>query len=123
MVALTRLTDDRFHVWSNAQVIGTSSEPKVTAVTLSNGECLSVDRVIFATGYKAELAHVPYLGPVISDIAVIDGFPVLDENFQSSIPGLYFTGFAASRDFGPFFGFTKACPAAATLIVDRLNAA
>ncbi len=118
-----RLTDERFHVRSNAHVIGTTSEPTVTTVTLSNGECLSVDRVIFATGYKAELADVPYLGPIISDIAVTDGFPVLDENFQSSVPGLYFAGFAASRDFGPFFGFTKACPAAATLIVDRLNAA
>lgn len=29
-------------------------------------------------------------------------------------------GFSATRDFGPFFGFTKACPAAATLIVDDL---
>ena len=34
--------------------------------TLLNGKRLSVDRVIFATGYKAELANVPYLRPVIS---------------------------------------------------------
>ena len=117
-----RLTDDRFHLWPNAQVTRAMAEATATVVTLSNGERLSVDRVIFATGYKAALANVPYLGPVISDIAVVDGFPALDENFQSSVPGLYFPGFAASRDFGPFFGFTKACPAAATLIVDGLNA-
>jgi FAD-dependent urate hydroxylase len=49
---------------------------------------------------------------------VVDGFPVLDEAFQSSIAGLYITGFASTRDFGPFFGFTKGCPAAAMLIVD-----
>jgi cation diffusion facilitator CzcD-associated flavoprotein CzcO len=117
---LPRLTGERFHFWPNAQVIGAIAEPGATVVTLSNGERLSVDRVIFATGYKAELANVPYLSPVISDIAVVDGFPALDENFESSIPGLYFAGFAASRDFGPFFGFTKACPAAATLIVGEL---
>ncbi len=117
-----RLTDDRFHLWPNAQVTRAMAEATATVVTLSNGERLSVDRVIFATGYKAALANVPYLGPVISDIAVVDGFPALDVNFQSSVPGLYFPGFAASRDFGPFFGFTKACPAAATLIVDGLNA-
>ena len=116
-----RLTGARFHVWPNTQVTGVISEDGATVVALSGGERLSVDRVIFATGYKAELANVPYLRPVISDIAVVDGFPALDENFQSSIPGLYFPGFSASRDFGPFFGFTKACPAAATLIVDRLN--
>ena len=80
-----------------------------------------MDRVIFATGYKAELADVPYLGPVLPDIEVRDGFPALDENFQSSVQGLYFPGFAASRDFGPFFGFTKGCPAAATLILDGIQ--
>ncbi len=117
-----RLIGDRFHLWPNAQVIGVTAEPGATVVTLSNGERLSVDRVIFATGYKADLANVPYLRALISHIAVADGFPVLDENFESSVPGLYFVGFAASRDFGPFFGFTKACPAAATLIVDRLKA-
>ena len=34
---------------------------------------------------------------------------------------LLVVGFASPRDFGPFSGFTKACPVA-TLIVDRLNA-
>jgi FAD-dependent urate hydroxylase len=116
-----RLTGARFHLWPNTRVIGAISEHGATVVSLSGGERLSVDTVIFATGYEAELANVPYLRPVISDIAVVDGFPALDENFQSSIPGLYFPGFVASRDFGPFFGFTKACPVAATLIVDRLN--
>jgi FAD-dependent urate hydroxylase len=116
-----RLTGARFHLWPNKQVIGAISKDGATEVTLSGGERLSVDKVIFATGYEAELANVPYLRPVISDIAVVDGFPALDGTFQSSIPGLYFPGFAASRDFGPFFGFTKACPVAATLIVDSLN--
>ena len=60
---LPRLTGDRFHLWPNAQVIGATAEPGATVVTLSNGERLSVDRVIFATGYKAELANVPYLRP------------------------------------------------------------
>ena len=87
---------------------------------LSNGEHLSVDRVVFATGYKANLPNVPYLGGLVDKVDLIDGFPVLDEAFQTSIAGLYITGFAATRDFGPFLGFTKACPAAATLIVESL---
>jgi len=41
----------------------------------------------------------------------------LDNFFQCSIGGLYLPGFPATRDFGPFFGFTKACPAAAIRIV------
>jgi hypothetical protein len=53
---------------------------------------------------------------------VTDGFPVLDEAFGTSLPGLYLPGFTATRDFGPFFGFVKATPAAATLIVQDLLA-
>jgi hypothetical protein len=30
-------------------------------------------------------------------------------------------GFTATRDFGPFFGFTKGCPAAAELITRGLT--
>ncbi len=117
-----RVAGDRFHLWPHAEVVATTSEPRATTVTLSNGERLTVDRVLFATGYKAELANVPYLRPLVSEISVVDGSPVLDEHFESSVPGLYVAGFAACRDFGPFFGFTKACPAAATLIVDSLLA-
>jgi FAD-dependent urate hydroxylase len=45
---------------------------------------------------------------------------VLDETFQSSLPGLYLPGFTGTRDFGPFFGFTKGCPAAAALVTRGL---
>jgi hypothetical protein len=56
----------------------------------------------------------------MSQISAADGAPVLDTAFQSTLSGLYIPGFAATHAFGPFFGFTKACPAAATLIVDDL---
>jgi FAD-dependent urate hydroxylase len=94
----------------------------IVNVRLSGGERLEVDRVICATGYKADLARVPYLADVLDRVEVADGFPILDEGFGSSLDGLYFPGFAATRDFGPFFGFVKASPAAATLIVDDLLA-
>ena len=52
-----------------------------------------------------------------------NGFPVLDESFQTSLAGLYVTGFSATQDFGPFFGFVKGSPAAATLVVRDLLSA
>jgi hypothetical protein len=78
---------------------------------------LTVDRVLFASGYRANLAGVAYLAGVIGQVRTRDGFPVLDEAFQTSLSGLYITGFSATNDFGPFFGFVKGAPAAATLIV------
>jgi cation diffusion facilitator CzcD-associated flavoprotein CzcO len=117
-----RLTGDRFHRWPDTQVVEAVSEDRAVVVTLSNGERITADRVVYATGYRVDVANVPYLSPLRSEIAVLDGFPVLDDHFQSSVPGLFVPGFAATRDFGPFFGFTKGCPAAAALIVDALGA-
>jgi len=116
-----RLSEGRVHRWPGTQVLeATIDGSDSMTVTLSNGCRLDADRIVFATGYKADLPRVPYLDGVIGDIEQVDGMPVLDESFQTSLPGFYVTGFAATRDFGPFFGFTKACPAAATIIVDDL---
>jgi FAD-dependent urate hydroxylase len=89
-------------------------------VRLSNGESLEVDEVLFATGYQPDVSRVPYLAGLQSEIERVDGFPVLDEWFQTSVLGLFVTGLASTRDFGPFFGFTKGCPAAARLVVEGL---
>ena len=116
-----RLADPRIRSWPGTHVVETAAGDSGTvSVTLSSGDRLTYDRIVFATGYKAHLPGVPYLEGLVDDMDVVDGFPVLDEAFQSSIAGLYITGFASTRDFGPFFGFTKGCPAAAKLIVDDL---
>jgi cation diffusion facilitator CzcD-associated flavoprotein CzcO len=117
---IPRLATDQFHRWPGTWVVDIQEDTGVVVAGLSNGKRLSVDRIVFATGYKANLPNVPYLGGLVDKVDMVDGFPVLDEAFQSSIAGLYITGFAATRDFGPFLGFTKACPAAATLIVESL---
>ena len=89
-------------------------------VQLSNGERLVVDHVLLATGYQPNLANIGYLQPLLDRIETSDGFPVLDERFLTSVPGLFMPGFVATHDFGPFFGFVRGCPAAATLIVAAL---
>jgi FAD-dependent urate hydroxylase len=76
--------------------------------------------VVFASGYKAELGRVPYLGDVIDRISVTDGFPDLSPGFETSLDGLYVTGFSSTRDFGPFYGFTKGCPSSARLVVEEM---
>jgi cation diffusion facilitator CzcD-associated flavoprotein CzcO len=114
-----RLTGEQLHRWPEARVLDVLDGPGDADVTvaLSTGDRLVVDHIVYATGYQARVADVPYLHGVMDQVQTADGFPVLDESFQSSCSGLYFTGFAATRDFGPFFGFTRGCPVAATLIV------
>jgi len=76
--------------------------------------------VVLASGYRADLAQVPYLAGVLDQVSVTDGFPDLSEGFETSLPGLYVTGFAATRDFGPFYGFTKGCPSSARIAVGEM---
>jgi hypothetical protein len=81
---------------------------------------LRVDHVVFATGYRADLRRVGYLAPLMDRVSVTDGFPDLSEGFETSLPGLYVTGFPSTRDFGPFFGFTAGCPASARIAVAEM---
>lgn len=116
-----RLQGRRFHRRPGTSVVSASTGDAGTArVQLSDGTELAVDRIVLATGYKADLGRVPYLSEMLPLVATTDGFPVLDEAFQTSVPGLFLPGFTGTRDFGPFFGFTKGCPAAANLVVRGL---
>ncbi|MET8627853.1 FAD-dependent oxidoreductase [Kitasatospora sp. NPDC004669] len=119
-----RLDPSVVHLWPNTDVVHADcgSTGDTVQVTLSDSETLTADQVVFATGYAPDLARVPYLSGLLEQIATRNGFPVLDENFQTTVPGLYLTGFAATQDFGPFLGFVKAAPAAATILLRHLQA-
>ena len=117
-----RLQGQRFLRRPGTSVVAASMDGGgVARVQLSDGTELAVDRIVLATGYKADLARVPYLAEVLPLVATADGFPLLDHAFQTSLPGLFMPGFTGTRDFGPFFGFTKGCPAAANLVVRGLG--
>lgn len=87
-------------------------------VTLSDGTRLEVDRVVLATGYKVDVARIPFLtaGNVFAELGTNDGYPILSDQMESTVPGLYFTSSCAMADFGPFFGFTVAARTAAHLV-------
>ena len=97
-----------------------ASHGDAVRLTLSDGESLDADHVVFASGYRADLSRVPYLSGVLDQISVTDGFPDLSEGFETSLDGLYVVGFSATRDFGPFYGFTKGCPSAARIVVEEM---
>ncbi len=119
-----RIQGEQVHLWPRTGIVGSQRvSGGSVAVSLDNGATLEVDRIILATGYRVESAREPYLrhASILERLEVAEGFPALDDSFQSSIPGLYFTGQAATRDFGPFFGFGIGCPAAAWVIGNALN--
>ena len=114
-----RLRPEVVHSHPETAVTDVAGDGPVT-LTLSDGSELEVDHLVFASGYKPDVARVPYLAGVLDRIGATDGFPDLSEGFETTLPGLYTVGFLATRDFGPFYGFTKGCPSAARLVVDEM---
>jgi hypothetical protein len=49
-------------------------------------------------------------GNILTQLETQNGFPILDEHFQSNIPGLFFTSMCATQDFGPFFVIHRSRP-------------
>lgn len=69
---------------------------------------LAVDHVIAATGYRVDLDALRFLDPVLrTKLARIEGTaaPRLSRSFESSVPGLYFTGLTAAPTFGSLMRF------------------
>ena len=115
-----RLKPDVVTVHASCEVVDIEEGDEATVLGLTDGSRLTADFVVFASGYRADIGRVPYLEPVLDTLAVTDGFPRLSEGFETSVPGLFITGFASTRDFGPFYGFTKGCPSSASLAVAEM---
>ncbi len=87
-------------------------------VKLNTGITIEADHVILATGYTVDMTNLSYLsaGNILADLAVDDGFPVLDDQMETSIPGLFVTSMPATKAFGAFFAFTVSVRAAARIV-------
>lgn len=67
---------------------------------------LTADHIIAATGYRFSASSLPFLSErLLRDLRCVEQVPLLSPNFESSIPGLYFTGLASAYNFGPVMRF------------------
>lgn len=77
-------------------------------LVLSDGSERRVDHLLFATGYRIDLARYPFLAPeLLGGIARTNGYPLLTRGFESSVPGLHFLGAPAAHSFGPLLRFVS----------------
>ena len=118
-----RIDHDNVRLWPESQLSACrETDTGELEVRLDTGVTLTVDHVILATGYQPDMKQVPFLaaGNLYKKLRTEDGYPLLDERFQSSIPGLYVTSMAATRAFGAFFAFTVGVRASAHVIGDAI---
>src|SRR5262249_49872312 len=75
-------------------------------MTLDDGSERAADHVLMGTGYSVDIARHDFIGSeLISRIQVLDGYPILQSGFRTSVPGLHFIGAPAARSFGPLMYF------------------
>jgi cation diffusion facilitator CzcD-associated flavoprotein CzcO len=75
-------------------------------VLLSDGTRRKADHVLFATGYRVDVARYPFLeNSLAQSISCVEGYPVLRRGMESSVPRLHFLGAPAALSFGPAMRF------------------
>ncbi len=84
---------------------------------------VAADHVIAATGYRTDLTRLSFLGdsmlPALRTVPGT-GSSIVDRNYQSSIPGLYFMGPAVAPTMGPVMRFVFGSEHAATTVGRQL---
>lgn len=67
---------------------------------------IETDHVITGTGFKVDVDRMGYLDSTLrGSIAREDVAPLLNANFETSVPGLYIVGIASAPTFGPVMRF------------------
>ena len=121
--------DGRFPVLLGHTLIGAEPEPSGDRVRLrvraADGErVLTADHVIAATGYRAELSRLHFVGsPLREKVRTVGGAPWVGRDFQSSVAGLFFVGPAVAATFGPVMRFVHGTHFAASTVSRHLASA
>jgi len=86
-------------------------------VRLDDGSEHCVDHLLMATGYKVDISKYEFLAPeLLARIHTVDGYPVLDNGFGTSVYGLHFLGAPAAWSFGPLMRFVAGADFAASAL-------
>jgi thioredoxin reductase len=85
-------------------------------------DTIAADHLIAATGYHAEVRRLGFLSEALrARIRTGGDAPVLSDNFESSVRGLYFVGPAAANSFGPVARFAFGANFAARRLARKLG--
>lgn len=89
-------------------IAGVTLRASQVTVRLDDGSERTVDQVLLGTGYRVNVSKYDFLDTHISQsISCVNGYPVLGEGLESSVPGLHFLGAPAAWSFGPLMQFVS----------------
>ncbi len=108
------------HTLDLAQMRGDRVELNVTGA--EGAKTLYCDHVVSATGYRTNVERLGWLAPELrACIATVEKTPILSDNFETSVRGLYFMGPSAANSFGPLMRFMVGSEFAAPRLAGHLH--
>jgi len=76
------------------------------SLELNDGTTREVDHLFLGTGYRPDINKLPFINPALrQQVQENNGYPILNEWFESSVPHLHFVGALAGHTFGPICRF------------------
>jgi thioredoxin reductase len=122
---LRQRVEGRIEILMNCKVLQAKAENGRVGMEIQGPDgtrTVWTDHVIVATGYKVDLDRLDYLGPDLKQsIAREGGAPVLNSQFETSVPGLFMVGIASSPTFGPVMRFMFGAKHVAPVLTQRLR--
>jgi hypothetical protein len=89
---------------------------------LDDGSRRNIDHVLICTGYRVDIARYSFLAPdLLSSVRTADGYPLLTDGFESSLPGLHFLGAPAAWSYGPLCRFVSGTPFSGRALTRRIS--
>jgi thioredoxin reductase len=105
-----RMVEDKVEFHLGQTLLGATERGRGVEITLAGTDgrqrAMTADHVIAATGYHPDVQRLGFLSADLrARLRTAGDAPVLSTRFESSVPGLYFTGLAAANSFGPMLRF------------------
>ncbi len=120
---LRHRVENQLQITENTEVAQATQTGQGLTLTLSDGTTREIDHLFLGTGYAPDVERLTFLAPELrAQVLRNNGYTLLNEWFESSVPGLYFTGAIAGYNFGPICRFIAGTGACARQISRRAAA-
>lgn len=117
---LRQRVEYKLRITENTTVASATPTARGLILTLSDGSMREIDHLFLGTGYAPDVERLTFLAPDLrARVIRNNGYTVLNEWFESSVPGLYFAGAIAGYNFGPICRFIAGTGSAARQIARR----
>jgi NADPH-dependent 2,4-dienoyl-CoA reductase/sulfur reductase-like enzyme len=112
--------EGKIPITAHTKVLGVAPSGQGLRTYLSDGTTRHVDHLMLGTGYRPDVRQIPFLDQaLLAQVNERDGFPLLNQSFESSVQGLHFVGGLAGRTFGPICRFVAGARVTAQQVARR----